>query len=146
MKRILSIIWVVMASILLICGCATQDMFKHGGASPTDEKIKIYPEPPQKAYQIISTINANTYIEDFSSPQEAEQAALKKLKHKAEKSGADGIIEVYIELLEDGEVVSSRAWSATTQIDISPIQSSLGGGCGLPPSINLKGKAIQFLD
>jgi len=146
MKGISLKILVFVILFIFVCGCATQSIVKTTDAPGSGEKIKIFPEPPQKAYEIISIINASMFIDDFRSPEAAEIAALKKLKNQAEKAGADGIIEVYIELLEDSELVSSTVWNTQTKTDFSKIESAIGGGCGLSPSINFKGKAIKFMN
>jgi len=131
--------------VILICGCVSGGMIK-GSGKGTQGEIKIFTKPPQRSHQIISVINASKSIDDYSSIEAAEKAALESLEYQAKKVGADGITDVYIELLENGELVSSAIWRPETKSDYSKIESAVGGGCGFSSSINLKGKALRFVD
>ncbi|MGA1790978.1 MAG: hypothetical protein ACMUIM_05805 [bacterium] len=131
--------------VILICGCVSEGMIK-GSEKGSEGKIKIFTTPPQRSHQVISVINASKSIDDYSSIEAAEKAALESLEYQAKKVGADGIMDVYIELLENGELVSSAMWRSEIKSDYSQIESAVGGGCGFSQSINLRGKALRFVD
>ena len=130
---------------ILICGCISGGMIKGSEKGP-EGKIRIFTSPPQRSHQVISAINASKSIDDYSSIEAAEKAALESLEYQAKKVGADGITDVYIELLENGELVSSAIWRPETKSDYSKIESAVGGGCGFSSSINFKGKALKFVE
>lgn len=146
MKRISKMVLFLIISFFLICGCAKQSMVETSSAYRSNDEISIFFTPPQRAYEVISIINANTFVDDFRSQKDAENAALAKLMNQAEKVGADGIIEVCREFLDGGDLVSSTPWEEQSNTYYNKTESVIGGGCGLSPSINFKGKAIKFLD
>lgn len=145
MKRLPFKTWFLIITAILICGCVSEGMIK-SSEKGHEGRIKIFTTPPQGSYQVISVINASKSIDDYNSIEAAEKAALENLEYQAKKAGADGIMDVYIELLENGELVSSAIWRPDTKTDYSKIESAVGGGCGFSSSINFKGKALKFVE
>jgi hypothetical protein len=146
MQRISIKILLLFLPFFLICGCAKQNIIETSRSYGPDREISIFFTPPQKAYKVISVINTSVFINDFMSYRDAEKAAIKKLMDQAEKVGADGIIELYSEFLDGGDLVSSTPWEEQSNNYYNKTESIIGGGCGLSSSINFKGKAIKFLD
>ena len=146
MKRISIKILFLIIPFFLICGCAKQNIVETSKSYRPDREIRIFFTPPQKAYEVISVIDASAFIDDFTSHKDAEEAALKKFMVQAEKVGADGVIEVYREFLDGGELVSSTPWETQSDTYYNKTKSIIGGGCGLSPSIIIKGKVIKFVD
>jgi hypothetical protein len=144
-RRSIKILFLIIP-FFLICGCAKQNIVEIPNSYRSGGKISIFFTPPQKAFEVISVINASTFTDDFTSHKDAEDAALTKLMNLAEKVGADGIIEVYLEFLEGGELISSIPWEGQSNTDYNKTESAIGGGCVLSPSINFKGMAIKFVD
>ena len=137
------LIWIIPCMIL--CGCAVRNTDQSTKERNRIEKITIFSDIPTRNYQVITAIKATKYIDDFTNFESAEMAALESFKHQALKVGADGIIDVYLEIFEDNEVVSSAAWKEKSKIDLTRIESAVGGGCGLSASVGFKGQAIRFI-
>ncbi len=147
----------ILALIVFLSGCATGGTVMLSGtppASPTPiEKIEIFLEKPDKKYKVIALITASADTDDFLSVSHAEKAALEKLKEQAARAGADGIIDIYREVLEGGSVVSSTVWGSATGTAYgrggytTGYAHGTGGGFGAlfkSYSIGFRAKAIKF--
>ena len=140
------ILFLTIPFLFILCGCPNQSFVKTSKPYEKGKEIIIFFTPPQKTYKVISIINASVFIDDFKSHKDAEETALKRLMDQAEKVGADGIVEVYREFLDGGEVVSSAPWEEQSNTYYNKTESVIGGGCVLYSTINFKGKAIKFED
>ncbi|MGA1842331.1 MAG: hypothetical protein ACMUIU_17070 [bacterium] len=146
MKKMYMKILFLTIPFFLTCGCAKQSFVETSKPYRQGKEISIFFTPPQNAYKVISVIESSAFIDDFKSLKDAEAAALKRLMDQAEKVGADGVIEVYREFLDGGEVVSSTPWEEQSNTYHNKTESVIGGGCGISSSINFNGKAIKFED
>ena len=136
-------------SFLLIIGCATGSTVMLQGAKPEKHtpigKIAIYLEHPERPYKVIAVLNSSADSKNFGSVAYAEAAALEQLKIQASKAGADGIIEIYRDVLDGGALVASSSWASV--VGTSSYASGFGSGFGsifANHSICFRAKAIKF--
>lgn len=102
--------------ILFLVGCAQGGTVMLTGEKPQLIKpiseIELLIEKPTKSYKVLALINssAKTQSQFFGSSSEAETAALEQLKVQAAQAGADAVMDIKQEVLENGAVISSVAW------------------------------------
>lgn len=140
---------VILSFGIFLDGCATGGTVMLSGSPPAEprqvEEIEIYLEKPNRQYKVIAMIIASAETDDFLSVAHAEKAALEKLKEQAAQAGADGIIDIYREVMQSGAVVSSTAWGTAHGND--SLVHGTGGGFGAlfrSYSIGFRAKAIKF--
>lgn len=104
----------IIASVSSFTGCASGSTVMLGGAKPAEkipvEQVRLHLTPPTGHYEDVALIRASANVNDFLSINDAEAAALEKLKEQAAEAGADGVVDIQQEVVENGTVVSSSAW------------------------------------
>lgn len=144
MDRIPARIGAVTLAVILLWGCAPQGAVRQREYPLGADKIEIFSGPPEKAYTVIDTVSAQVFLSDFANVRDAQKAALRMLRDRADELGSDGIFEVFLDLRDGEDVISSTLLTPSSTLDQTAIQSTLGSGCVLSPSLHVKGKAFRF--
>ncbi|MGA1795966.1 MAG: hypothetical protein ACMUIL_08905 [bacterium] len=144
MSMIPARIGAVTLAVILLWGCAPQGAVREREYPRGADKIELFSGPPEKAYRVIDTVSAQVFLSDFAGIREAQKAALRMIRDRANELGSDGIFEVFLELRDGDNVISSTLLTPSSTLDQTVIESTLGSGCVLSPSLHVKGKAFRF--
>jgi len=84
------------------------------------------------------------FLSDFANIRDAQNAALGMLRDRANELSGDGIFDVLLEIRDGETVISSTLFTPSSMLDQKAIESALGSGCVLSPTLHVRGKAIRF--
>lgn len=146
--------------ISLVSGCASFErvsgstvMLKGSPPAMTGvaEDVSIFLEKPEKPFKVIALVTSSVRMDDYASVAEGEGAALERLKLQAAFAGADGIINITREIMDQGTIVSSTSWTSATAFDGERRFPRSFAGTDYDYtslyryySINFRGEAISF--
>ena len=106
----------VLSLALMLAGCAQGGTVMLTGEKPKIVKptseIELVIEKPQRAYKVLAmvTASASTKNQLFQATSYAETNALEQLKKQAAEAGADAVIDIKQDTIENGAVVSTTSW------------------------------------
>lgn len=131
-------------AVILLWGCTPQSAVWEHEYPRGSDRVEIFSGPPERAYTVIDTVSAQVFISDFANIQDAQNAALRMLKDRADELCGDGIFDVFLDLRDGEDVISSTLLTPSSTLDQAVIESTIGSGCALSPSLHVKGKVIRF--
>jgi len=145
----------IINTVLFLSGCASGGTVMLVGSAPDEptpiENVQIFLEPPTRAFQVIALVNSSADTDDFMSTSGAETAALEKLREQAAIAGADGLIDINREVIENGAVISTSAWGAASATAVGSTATATGNSSGIGSlfrsySIGFRANAIKFTE
>jgi hypothetical protein len=144
MNAILKRAGVVVLVVILFLGCTPQDAARENLYPRGSNRIEIFSGPPQRDYKVIDTVSAQVFLSDYASIRDAQNAALGMLRDRTNELSGDGIFDVLLEIRDGEDVISSALLTPSSTLDYKAIETALGSGCVLSPSLHARGKAIRF--
>jgi len=144
MNTILKRTGVVAAAVILLWGCTPQDAIRENEYPRGSNRIEIFSGPPERAYTVIDTVSVQVFLSDFANIQDAQNAALGMLRDRANELSSDGVFDVLLEIRDGENVISSTLLTPSSMLDQKAIETTMGSGCVLSPSLHVRGKAIRF--
>lgn len=142
----------LLAAAALI-GCSSGSTVMMSGSKPATavpvEQVRLYTETPRSNYQTVALITASAEVGTYLSIDRAEAAALDRLKEEAAEAGADGVMEIERDLVENGTVTSTSVWGRGSRVDWNNGMTTVSARAGAQTStyvsrtIVFRAKAIR---
>ncbi len=137
--------------LILVQGCTSGSTTMLSGAMPSvaipPEQVELIIDEPQHPYKKIALVTASADTDDYFGFAQAEAAALERLREKAGKAGATGILNIHREVHQGDTVVSSSAWcTAVSSGNVTTGSASGIASISSSQTIVFHGEAVVYMD